>query len=191
MGYTMAPKVNRASQAGAAAQRWGAIAESLVDVALRQYAARGLLAWSPTYPEAKVLGSSGGVSKVILVEKGTPDRLFVSKSLGGRLAWLEVKTWVAKWQYTLSKSLHQYDAMLDYTRQGSVGYYLVLWRWQDTEEWRLHPVPVPNSESKTTRGLRFVRSSGFLVGSDDGWPDFLDALAGHALGTHQIPDPID
>ncbi len=53
--------------------------------------------------------------------------------------------------------------------------YLVLWRWKDTRQWRLHPVlGLPEVEN----GLKFERLiNGILVNETRrGWPDWLPVV---------------
>lgn len=153
---------------GRKSQVVGATAENLVDLSLRHYGHE--LAWSPTFPEVIFLGKG----QARATGKATPDRVISLKCAGGRLLWLEVKTWKAKGLYTLTERLHQYWQMREFYEQGgALGFYLVCWRWPGLPlDWRLYDVLSLPFRS----GPVFERASGLAVPSPDDWPQWLPVL---------------
>jgi hypothetical protein len=150
---------------GRSSQAIGATAENLVDLSLRMYGHE--LAWSPTYPEVIFLGK--GMARP--TGKATPDRVVSLKSLGGRLLWLEVKTWKGKAIHTLRDRVHQYWKMREFIEQGgALGFYLVCWRLPSgIIDWRLHPVLSLSFRG----GPVFDRSAGLPVPAPEEWPQWL------------------
>jgi hypothetical protein len=65
--------------------------------------------------------------------------------------------------------------MRETVQAGGLAAYLVLWKWDGLEEWRLHPV-----ESLKTGGvgsnLLFMREEGRVVNDYLGWPDWLEPV---------------
>jgi len=120
--------------------------------------------WSPTWPE--VLFTGKGQARA--TGRALPDRLVLAD---GQLYAIEIKTWCAKSKHTLRKRLHQYYAMERMGRYGAVCFYLVLWRWRATEEWRLYPVDTLRVENG---GVVFTREDGIEV--HENVPDWLGAL---------------
>lgn len=153
-------------------QTEGDLAERLAELSFNQYQADGRLIWFRTYPEIKVLyRGQDEVPQVIITGEATPDYLIC---LAGRLLWLEIKTWSALSRHSETRRLHQYKQMVETVQAGGLATYLVRWKWNGIEEWRLHPVqglagPAGNS-------LTFLRENGQHVSSEKGWPDWLPAL---------------
>lgn len=187
---------------GRKAQAVGKLAEDLVDISLRQYSALGLLAWEPTFPEILITGWTGNLAgvksrprNVTITGRAPPDRVVCLG--GGRMLWIEVKTWEAKRLHTLSEALHQYETMEHFCGLGALGIYLVMWRWKGNEQWRLHPLPIPAaSEVASLRdGLRFPRlfdrSSGIIVPAPDRWPDWLGRLPTPGTDEPGSAAPVD
>lgn len=155
---------------GRESQAYGAVAEELVDISLRRYHADGLVAWAPTYPEVRFV--SKGQARA--TGEALPDRCVAIRSLGGRLLWLEIKTWQAKNRHTLRQRLHQLAQMRDFAQfGGAMGAYLVAWRWDGTIDWRLYPAL---SLAAQNGAVVFCREDGLPVDDENGFPDWLPAV---------------
>lgn len=175
--------MTRLSTARQKANQEGSITERLVDISLHQYVVQGRLAWSPTYPEFIALSRNkrGEVSRGFFKEQGTPDRDITFEN--NRAGWLEIKTWTRKDRYTLSERLHQYEKMrADWQAVGRLGFYLVKWKWDGAEDWRLYPVWALDLDQGR---LVFERENGLEVPDGLGYPDWLDlALVSAAAMAH-------
>lgn len=130
----------------------GKVAEHLVDLSLNQYD----LWWSPTWPEVIFLGKGN----IRVTGNALPDRIAIHD---GHPIMIEIKTWKAKNQYTLRKRLHQYDILKDVSDHKATCFYLVLWRWQDQEEWRLYLI---EELEKQRDSIIFQRKEGRYVEGD-------------------------
>ena len=158
---------------GLTAQRQGDLAESQVDLSLRRYRAEGLADGVATYPKVLVIGFDKRQNCVLarFTEQGTPDRAIAIKALGGRLCWLEIKTWQAENKHTLIKRIHQFHLMQNaITDGGALGFYLVKWRTKTGDDWRLYPV---QSLTEDELQIVFRRKQGQAVSEADGYPDWL------------------
>lgn len=169
-GQKLATGDKRAVVMGRESQAVGATAENLVDLSLRMYSHE--LAWSATYPEVIFLGK--GMARP--TGKATPDRVISLKALGGRLLWLEIKTWKAVRLHTLTERVHQYWQMREFWEQGgALGFYLVCWRPAHStssgqaDDWRLYDVLSLPFQG----GPVFERLAGLAVPAPDGWPRWL------------------
>jgi len=157
---------------GRKAQSEGDLAERWAERSFRQYQADGRLVWYRTYPEIRVLYQGKGNSpNVIITGEATPDYLLC---IEGRLLWLEVKTWEAMDRHTENRRLHQYRQMCETAQAGGMAAYLVLWKWDTSSEWRLHPVQ--SLKTQASGNLLFERYEGIPVNDSQGWPDWLSAL---------------
>jgi len=160
-----------AVQRGLTAKLTGDAYEELVDRSLYYYRANDMATWVQVYPKIRITRYPNAV----VVGKAHPDRHVTVPALGGRCCWLEVKSWQAKERntYDLDKDNRrdQYGCLLEEARVGgALSYYLVCWRWNGQEDWRLYPVESLALEGK---GLLFVRTEGLAVGAEYGWPDWL------------------
>ena len=161
---------------------WGNLArggggggQEMVDWTLAHYATIGELAWAATYPEMKCVGKG----QARATGKALPDRCVAVRELGGRLLWLEIKTWKAKDRHTLRQRLHQFEQMVEFMLSGgALGAYLVAWRWDGVIEWRLYPIM---TLSVRDGGITFRREAGRLVKSEGGLPDWLPCVVGEWL----------
>jgi Holliday junction resolvase len=157
---------------GRAAQANGAAVEELVDRSLAHYRANGLLAWARAYPEVVFTGKG----EARATGNALPDRCVAIKALGGRLLWLEIKTWEARDVHSLRSRLHQLEQMQEFARDGgALGTYLVAWRWDGRLEWRLYPVM---NLSVKGGAVTFQREAGAHVVGGDGYPNWLPYLVG-------------
>jgi len=155
---------------GHVSQAVGAGAEEMVDWTLGRYAANGLLAWARTYPEVKFLGKG----QARATGAALPDRCVAIRAWGGRLLWLEIKTWQAKDRHSLRQRLHQFEQMVEFEANGgALGAYLVAWGWDGEIEWRLYPVR--NLMVKEGR-IVFVRDRGWHVPDANGLPAWLPLI---------------
>ncbi len=162
---------------GEAAQQTGNSAQLDFEVSLAQYRLQGLAWGQRNYPKTIQRGS-----RAIVTGKATTDYTVFMTDVGA--AQIEVKTWNDKDTHTMSfkgkegwRLREQYLMMLDFAPFVPT-YYLVLWSWKDTRQWRLHPVlGLPEMDN----GLRFKRlMNGILVNeARDGWPDWLGVVLEH------------
>ncbi len=162
-----------ASQRGKKASDEGDLAEQEVDLSLQRYQAERMAYGVPTYPKVLVVGFNKlkKVFEVRFTEQGAPDRAVAIAWLGGRLCWLEVKTWAAENKHTLTKRLHQFYQMKEAIRSGgALGFYLVKWRTKTGDDWRLYPV---QELSEADDKIVFRREKGVAVKTDRGYPDWL------------------
>ena len=161
----------------------GKLAEDQVDISLRTYRSFSMAAGVKTFPEVTYVKPVGGRGSFEgrYTGQGAPDRAVAIRHLGGRLCWLEIKTWQAKDRHTLGQRLHQFFHMKSAIEDGgALGFYLVKWRWDQAEEWRLYPV---HSLRVDEMRMVFEREVGWLVAADQGWPDWLPvALRGARAG---------
>ena len=163
-------------QGGIKAQKEGAATEQLFDDACDIYLSQNRpfhIVQIP--PKFKILGETvinGKLFKYGYWEcKGAADRHLTYK---GRSIFVEIKSVSGENSRTLTKSLHQYDQMLDATKRGQgLAFYLVRWRRKSGDDWRYHDV---RHLHKTEKGIRFVRSKGHQVPVLTGLPDFLIPL---------------
>jgi hypothetical protein len=157
---------------GALAKSAGATAEAAAELSFNRYQANSLIAWSKTYPEAKVTGKdSRGRIIVRFTGNGAPDYCICLRQQGGRLLWLEIKTWQARDDHAHDKGIHQYQQMIEAASAGALAAYLVLWRFTNGgHEWRLHYIQDLYFNGRT---INFCRMDGWKVEDTDGWPDWL------------------
>ncbi len=160
-----------AGQRGLLAKLTGDVYEELVDRGLYYYRANDMVTWVQVYPKIRITRYPNAV----VVGKAHPDRHVTIPALGGRSCWLEIKSWQAKERNTYNLDTDnrrdQYQNLLEEVRiGGALGYYLVCWRWNGQEDWRLYPA---ESLQLSGGGLRFVRAVGLAVGAEYGWPDWL------------------
>ena len=162
---------------GEAAQQIGNSAQLDFEASLAQYRLQGLAWGQRNYPKTIQRGSLA-----IVTGKATTDYTVFITSLGA--AQIEVKTWNDKDTHTMSFSgkkgwqlREQYLMMMDFAPFVPT-YYLVLWRWKDTRQWRLHPVLGVLGVPEVDNGLRFERlMNGILVRETrQGWPDWLPVI---------------
>lgn len=158
------------------AKQTGDTYEEIVDVSLRHYRAIGQIAWLPTYPKVKVTGKN----EAVIIGKAGPDRHITLAGLGGRVCWLEIKTWKAETQhaYNISPIEHpdrhnQYLLMMEEVQAHALAFYLVCWRWKGEEQWTLHPV---QSLRMQDHRLLFERLQGLAVPAREGWPEWLGVI---------------
>lgn len=156
---------------GCKAQSAGQLAEQLFELSLRQYQAAGQLAWIKTYAPTVTGYDPLGNLRTFHVESGPPDYC-ITLAPTGRQMWVEVKTWQGKNKHTYKSRLHQYDKMIEGLSVGALGFYLVLWRWEAVEDWRLYPIKELRYKN---RSLEFIKREGRTVRDKHGWPDWFDA----------------
>ncbi len=163
-------------QRGKKASGEGALAEQEVDLSLSRYQADRMAYGVPTYPKVLVVGFNKRkkVFEVRFTEHGAPDRAVAITRLGGRLCWLEVKTWEAENKHTLTKRLHQFYQMKESIYSGgALGFYLVKWRTKAGDDWRLYPVQeLVEGEGR----IVFRREKGVAVETGRGYPDWLPVV---------------
>lgn len=151
--------------------------EAQVDLSLARYQALGLADSQVNYPEititrfpaARIIGKAGA------------DRTVTLAGQGGRTCHLEIKTWLAKEKHTYSftgsasnqRRRAQYRRLLRAVKFGAIACYLVCWRYNGREEWRLYPVEWLVAG---LTGLEFVRTEGIYISDDAGYPDWLAGL---------------
>src|SRR6185295_15291432 len=122
---------------GKFAQAIGASIEEWAELSYRRYATEKRLTWFRCYPATRTIfnGKTQRKQTILLPEDGPPDYC-LCLSPGGRLLWLEIKTWEAVDLHTERKRLHQYWQMVEAGRVGGLGAYLVAWRQRDLVDWR-------------------------------------------------------
>ena len=163
--------------AGLKAQSIGASYEAEFDQSANMYQANGLLTWLPTGPPVKFLNASN----IITTGNAPPDRLVCLTAAGGRLLWVEIKTWKAKSRHKLTKDLHQLDIMKDFERFNAIGIYLVCWRFLDCpDEWILYWV---KDLEICNGGIGFTREGGQRLDTMGfgAIPDWYDTVISEAL----------
>ncbi len=177
------PNTAARSEAGKKAVGEGDLTESQVDVGLSYYHRQRLACGVPTYPKVLVRGFNQDkrVFEVRFTEQGAPDRAVAIAQLGGRLCWLEIKSWQREDKMTLTKGLHQFRQMKDSVETGgALGFYLVKWKTKTGSDWRLHPVQGLAEEvqglAEENSRILFRRNAGLPVDSSLGWPDWLDVV---------------
>lgn len=157
---------------GRKSQSVGKTYEKIVDLGLRQYQRDGRADYQINYPEIAVTR----FPNCRIIGKAGADRTVTLSN--GQTCHIEIKTWNHKDRYTYRftgsaselRRGKQYKRLLRSLRFGALAFYLVCWRWDGLDEWRLHPVA--NLEAAET-GLIFVKNTGWLVDDSKGWPDWL------------------
>lgn len=158
---------------GRNAQAIGSAIEEWAEISFRRYEALGWLTWFKCYPTTKTIFDGQRKRTILLPEEGPPDYC-LCLSPGGRLLWLETKTWEGAETHTERKRLHQYRQMVEAGKVGGLGAYLVAWRRGDLIDWRLHSV---GEIEAFDNALIFRRSQGRPVVSHvEGWPEWWSAL---------------
>ena len=161
---------------GLLAQAVGASAEELAEVSFRRYAAEGLAVYVRCYPPSKTIynGTTQRKQTFLLPEEGPPDYCLCLQ--GGRLLWLEIKTWAGRNLHTERKRMNQHRQMMEAIVVGGLGAYLVAWRPEGEKlDWRLYPV---EQLEFTGNSLVFRREAGCAIASPEGWPAWWSAVAG-------------
>ena len=159
---------------GSLAQATGNAAQIAFEASLMQYKLQGLAWGQRNHPETKFFGRN----KSKVTGRAAPD--YTAIIAPNRAIQLEVKTWQAKDVNTYSfygkkgwQRQQQWMLMLDFAPFVPT-FYLVLWRYKDNRDWRLHsPLFVPVVDT----GLLFKRLDGVAVSeAGDGWPDWLKVV---------------
>lgn len=151
--------------------------EAQVDLSLARYQAQGLADSQINYPEIVVTR----FPNARIVGKAGSDRTATLAGQGGRTCHLEIKTWQAKDKHTYSftgsasnqRRRAQYRRLLRAVKFGAIACYLVCWRYNGSEEWRLYPVEMLVGDQA---GLEFIRTEGIYISDDAGYPDWLVGL---------------
>ena len=138
--------------------------EALIEMANNYYRSRGLARIEHYGPAIKVLGKRRGRLEVIIVGKAPPD--YVGLVSDGSFVAFEAKSNSAKERVTITKRLHQFDALLEMAEVAGSGDqfgYIHLWQKRPVEEqitW--HPISGLGLEGHP-RKLVLIYEEGIVV----------------------------
>jgi len=140
--------------------------EALIEMANNYYRSRGLARIEHYGPAIKVLGNRRGRLEVVIVGKAPPD--YVGLVSDGSFVAFEAKSNEAKTRVTITKRLHQFDALREMAEIAGAGDgfgYIHLWQKRVIEEqitW--HPISGLELEGHP-RKLVLVYEEGIVVPS--------------------------
>lgn len=162
------------SEWGRRARESGQTYEAIANLSFDVYKRDGRASWTINYPQTRITK----FPHAIIVGRAYPDRHVTLKTLGGRTCWIDVKSWQARDRNSYPLTGHpdavaQLEKMREEITFGALCFYLVCWRWNGNEEWRLHPV---ESLAEENGNLVFLREKGYFADSSQGYPDWLGVL---------------